>query len=307
MKILAKAAATKEQLQGKVDVNASGIEIQLLSELVDGKVGQYHFADEVFDLDMIKQYDVYVVHAPILSYYGLSDVNLEDMANTQDFKLLDQIFYIANTIGEYHNRRTIIVVHSEMHREKMIGLGDTWKTLMNSVGCLLMKYPYTEMAIENITPLRNAHSETLWLSNNFKFDNVVMAHELRKQLRTDRVGTVLDLCHARITQIYMKAIYDVLGDECEDYSLDAYFKENADVIKLIHAADMKGDGFGKGKHGTPFEDTPESIAELRKFIELYRKYNYNCLVTLEVSETDFIKSYGYVKSNELLLRELKRK
>lgn len=152
MKILAKAAATKEQLQGKVDVNASGIEIQLLSELVDGKVGQYHFADEVFDLDMIKQYDVYVVHAPILSFYGLSDVNLEDMTNTQDFKLIDQIFYIANTIGEYHNRRTIIVVHSEMHREKMIGLGDTWKTLMNSVGCLLMKYPYTEMAIENITP-----------------------------------------------------------------------------------------------------------------------------------------------------------
>lgn len=53
MKILAKAAATKEQLQGKVDAKASGIEIQLLSELVDGKVGQYHFADEVFDLDMM--------------------------------------------------------------------------------------------------------------------------------------------------------------------------------------------------------------------------------------------------------------
>lgn len=306
MKILAKSAFNEEQLNAKVASNAEGIEIQLLSELINGKVGRYHTAEEVFDINKLKKFDIYCVHAPILSFYGLSDVNLEDMVDFEDFVLLDQVFNIANTIGKYHNRKTIIIVHSELYREKMIGLGDTWKRVLNSVGCLLLKYPFTELAIENITPVRNAHQTPLYLSNNFKFDNIVMAKELRKQLNTDRVGTVLDICHARITDKYMTEIYKILGDEPEDYSLDNFFKENKDVIKLIHLADMKGCGYGKGQHGTPFEETEESMKALNTFIDLYKKYDYSCLVTLEVAETDFIASQGFRESNRLLLQELEK-
>lgn len=307
MKILAKSALNEEQLNAKVRCKAEGIEIQLLSELINGRIGSYHTADEVFDLEKLKKYDIYCVHAPILSFYGLSDVNLEDMVDYEDFPLLDQVFNIANVIGKEHNRRTIIIVHSEMYRQKLIGLGDTWKRVLNAVGCLLFKYPYTELAIENITPIRNAHSNPLYLSNNFKFDNILMAKELRKQLNTDRVGTVLDICHARITEMYMSKMYELLGDESEDYSLDNFFKENKDVIKLIHLADMKGCGYGKGCHGTPFDDTPESIKALNNFLDLYDKYLYSCLVTLEVAETDFIKSDGFTESNRLLLRELQNR
>ena len=307
MKILAKSAFNEEQLNAKVASNAEGIEIQLLSELINGKVGRYHTAEEVFDIKKLKKFDIYCVHAPILSFYGLSDVNLEDMVDFEDFVLLDQVFNIANTIGKYHNRKTIIIVHSELYREKMIGLGDTWKRVLNSVGCLLLKYPFTELAIENITPVRNAHQTPLYLSNNFKFDNIVMAKELRKQLNTDRVGTVLDICHARITDKYMTEIYKILGDEPEDYSLDNFFKENKDVIKLIHLADMKGCGFGKRQHGTPFEETEESMKALNTFIDLYKKYDYSCLVTLEVAETDFIASQGFRESNRLLLQELEKR
>lgn len=307
MKILAKSAFNEEQLNAKVASNAEGIEIQLLSELINGKVGRYHTAEEVFDINKLKKFDIYCVHAPILSFYGLSDVNLEDMVDFEDFVLLDQVFNIANTIGKYHNRKTIIIVHSELYREKMIGLGDTWKRVLNSVGCLLLKYPFTELAIENITPVRNAHQTPLYLSNNFKFDNIVMAKELRKQLNTDRVGTVLDICHARITDKYMTEIYKILGDEPEDYSLDNFFKENKDVIKLIHLADMKGSGYGKGQHGTPFEETEESMKALNTFIDLYKKYDYSCLVTLEVAETDFIASQGFKESNRLLLQELEKR
>lgn len=307
MKILAKCALKQDQIEAKTVKHADGLELQLLSELIDGNIGNYHLAKDVYDLDNLKKYDIYCVHAPILSYYGLSDVNIEDMVDMEDFKLLDQVFYIANTIGEYHNRRTIIIVHSEMNREKLIGLGDTWKKVLNAVGCLLFKYPYTELAIENITPLRNAHNKPLSLANNFKFDNVIMARELRKQLNTDRVGTVLDICHARITEMYMTKIYEILGDEPEDYSLENYFKENKDVIKLIHLADMKGNGYGKGFHGTPFEDTEESLKALNHFIDLYMENDYKCLVTLEVAETDFIKSDGFTESNKLLLRELSKR
>ena len=69
MKILAKSALTKEQINAKVEKHADGIEIQLLSELIDGKIGHYHFAKDVYDLDNLKKYDIYCVHAPILSFY----------------------------------------------------------------------------------------------------------------------------------------------------------------------------------------------------------------------------------------------
>lgn len=298
IKVLAKSSMDFNQLDSKVRIGCDGIEIQLLSELVNGRIGNYFTAKEVYNLDIIKTYDIYCVHAPILSFYGLSDVNLEDMVDMEDFKLLDQIFYIANEIGEYHNRRTIIIVHSEMSRDKLIGLGDTWKRVLNAVGCMLFKYPYTELAIENITPLRNAHRKPLHLSNNFWYDNIVMAKELRKQLYTNRVGTVLDICHAKITEMYMNKIYELLGDEPEDYSLDSYFERNKDYIKLIHLADMAGSGYGKGQHGIKIGE--ENRDTMKQFVELYNKYDYSCPVTLEVEETDFIVSEGYATTKKLI-------
>ena len=298
VKILAKSALIKEQLDTKVNIGCDGIEIQLLSELINGRIGNYYLAKDVYDLDMLKNYDIYCIHAPILSFYGLDDVNIEDMVDMEDFKLLDQIFYIANTVGELYNRKIIVVVHSEMSRDKLIGLGDTWKRVLNAVGCMLFKYPYTELAIENITPLRNAHRKPLHLANNFLFDNIIMASELRKQLNTDRVGTVLDICHAKTTALYMNKIYELLGDEPEDYSLNNFFSGNKDVIKLIHLADMTGSGYGKGEHGIKITDSNKDTLE--EVIELYNKYSYNCPITLEVEETDFIKSDGYADTKALI-------
>lgn len=45
-----------------------GVEIQLLDELIDGKLGQYHYAEEVFDLDNLLQHNIKAVHAPLLSH-----------------------------------------------------------------------------------------------------------------------------------------------------------------------------------------------------------------------------------------------
>lgn len=302
MEIYAKSALSRAQIDCKINIGCDAIEVQLLAELVDGELGRYHMAEDVFNLEEFKDYSISAVHVPLLSHFGLSDVNLESFCD-EDFKLLDQVFYIANWFGEKQNKRVLVVIHSETDRTNMMLISDTWKTVLNAVGCLLFKYPYTELGIENVTPLREVHSGDMHLCSNFHWDNIDMAKELRKELHTDRVGTVLDICHAMITKKYMTVIYNEFADApCEDYDLETYFAKNKDYIKLIHLASMKGSGYGKGKHGTKFSD--ENIDELREIMGYYDKYEYSCPITLEVEETDFLVSDNYRETRETLLKVL---
>lgn len=298
-KIYAKAALTQDQIKSKLDIGCDGIEIQLLAELINGEVGHYHKAEDVYNLDDFKDYNIEVIHAPILSWYGLSDVTLEDFVD-EDMIFLEQVFKVADYFGKLHNRRTLIVIHSETTVRLMKALGDIWGRAIKFLGYLLLKYPNTEVGIENVTPLRGI-SKPIYLCNNFKFDNVEMAKTLREELNTDRIGTVLDTCHAKISKKYMNVIYEAIGDiEPENYDLEEYFKANKDTIKLIHLADFKGNGYGKGKHGTKLCD--ENIDFVEEFISLYNKYEYTCPITLEVEESDFILSSNYKESKQVIDR-----
>lgn len=296
--VLAKAALDKGQLDRKLEIGCDGIELQLLAELVNGQVGKYFQAEDVYDLEQFKDYDIKVVHAPILSFYGLSDVTLEDFVD-EDMVFLEQVFKVADYFGKLHNRKTLIVIHSETTVKLMKALGDIWGRAIKFLGYLLLKYPNTEIGIENVTPLRGISTKPIQLCNNFKFDNVDMANTLRKELNTDRVGTVLDICHAKISKKYMDVIYQAVGDiEPDNYDLEEYFKANKDVIKLIHLADFAGSGYGKGKHGIGIG--PHNENSMKEFVELYNKYNYNCMITLEVEENNFLISDIYEMTKQTI-------
>lgn len=297
IKWYAKSALNAELMKIKMDLGADAIEIQLLDELVNGRVGNYHNVGEVYDLEACKEIPVSVVHAPILGNYGLADVNIEDIVDSEDFKLFDAVCYIAEYFGRHQNHEVLVVFHSELDRFKMRGIDDTWKKVINGVGCMLFKYPHIRICLENITPIIAAKFP-IHLSNNFKFDNVEMVKELRKQLNTDRVGTVLDTCHADISKIFMNAIYDIMCDrEQENYDLEEYFRENKEVIELIHLSKTVGYGYGKGKHGQPFSLACAGDEDkVRERIDLYNKFGYKCPITLEVAETNYQISDGFTNS-----------
>lgn len=299
MQIFAKSALDKDLMKIKMNLGADAIEVQLLNELVEGKIGRYNFADDVFDLSSIDS-PVRVVHTPLCAIYDFEELNLEDMVDCNDFKLLDQVCYIANYFGKKQGEMVSVVVHSEMYMQKMISVGNTWKRVTNCIRRLLSKYSNIIILIENLTPIRSVRFP-LALSNNFLCDNIEMVRELRKQLATDRVGTVLDTCHAEITNLFMTKIYDIMYDrECEDYSLDRFFALNKDFIGLIHLSKKVDYGYGKGKHGMPFKDCKEDREFISNILDLYDKYNYSCPITLEVAETDFKISDGFATSNRVL-------
>ena len=207
--IVAKSALTNSAMTVKEDIGCDGIEIQLLNELINSsKLSDCNKAEDAYDLSCLEKHNIIAVHTPLLFAFGLNDVCIETLCNIQDFVLFDQVCYIANKAGELQSSKVIVVIHSESYRDCMISVGDTWKRLLNSIGCVLFKYPYIEIALENVVPMKEVRDGKVHFCNNFYDDNIVIVNELRKQLKTDRVGTVLDVCHAEMTiQIY-KVLYE---------------------------------------------------------------------------------------------------
>lgn len=297
MLIYAKSALKKDQIDVKNNIGCDGIEIQLLGELVKDGIGSYYDINEIVNLKEFNDCNIKVVHAPILSKVGLSDMNLEDFSG-KHHKLLEQTFYIANYFGEIQGETIIIVIHSECNLKTLKSDESKWAKLICTFDILLSKYKNVEIAIENVTPIRSYKNGYLTLGNNFTFENIDIANELNKELRTNRFGTCLDICHAMISERYANKIYEGLEETSGDYSLNAYFKRNKSLIKLIHLADFKGNGYGKENHGTPFGKHNKD--KLRDIINLYNKYNYSCPITLEVREDDFLVSDCYKMTKETL-------
>lgn len=177
--IYAKASLTKEQIEDKMNIGCDGLEIQLLGELIgDRDNGKYFEPEERFELDEFEKYPIKVVHAPIV--HGQGDVVLEVLCDKKDFKLLDNVFRIANFFGERRGEKIIAVFHTETYYDKIMDMGLTWGNIVNAIDLMLNKYRYTELVIENVSPLRGiGKGRELHLSNNFAFDNVDMVDRMR--------------------------------------------------------------------------------------------------------------------------------
>lgn len=297
-KIYAKSSFTKEQMNVKCAIGCDGLEIQLLGELIEDRGnGEYVRPEEVFDLKAFENYPISVVHAPLL--LGQGDVVLEVLCDRKDCTLLQSVFEIANYYGEIQGKKIIVVFHTETFLGKINDIGQAWNNITQVVGYMLERYPYTELVIENVSPLRGVDKgEELHLSNNFAFDNVVMVDELRRTLNTDRIGTCLDTCHAMLAEKYICGLYNMVGDvPAPDLSMGEFFRKNAEYLKLIHLADAKGSGYGKGKHGIPF--TEETSDRLTNILKMYKGIGLDCPITLEVEETDFSVCDGYRGTRDL--------
>lgn len=294
MNIYGKSAANVEQLSVRKERGFDRFELQLLDEMItnDGIID----AEKAYDLPAVAQFNVYAVHAPLVE---TGDVVLEHMLHGHGAKLLEQCFYIAEYMANARMRDILLVVHTRysLYDYKETGL---WNDLLVQVGLLLNKYPHVHMGIENVVPF-GTQMGGMRFCNNCKFDNVEIAKRMCLLLDTDRIGTVLDTCHAMMTQKYVKALYDAIADgdryPMEKLDLDEYFKQNAEYCKLIHCSNMKGNGMRVPEHGAPFLGSePEDVALLTQIMKSYARYGYQCPITLEVGELNLMSPINYSKT-----------
>lgn len=296
--IYAKSTLNVSNAEAKTKIGHDGLEIQLLSELVeDDSKGIYHTAESVFSLARLKQYPVTVIHAPL--YVEGTVYNLENLVTKKRVKLLHEVFHIANYYGMYQDMEVKVVVHTELSYSLMKELG-IWDNIVKTVDCMLRMFPYTQLVIENVTMLRSVHGlRYSSLCNNARFECTEVVRQLREKLQTSRIYTCLDTCHAMMSEREHKLFYaNVFNRASEDLSLDRYFENFKDTVGLIHLADMKGMGIAETDHGVPF--TEETYGRLDEILSLYKKYKYTCPITLEVREKDYLINDGYKETKRLV-------
>lgn len=282
MQIIAKSALNADQFNAKVAAGCDGIEIQLIDDFFENISEKSRSADSVLARLPIGKYNIVAVHAPLLQ----EDVTLEDYIN-KNLDALYQIYDFTNHIGKKQNKSVILILHMNSASDDILNNESVWLRLSDIFADLLRRGSFVDIAIENITPIRN-HTNHLMFCNNFEFDNVRVVKALREKLRTDRIGTVLDVCHAKMSIEYTHAIYEKLNMLESASQLWDYFLLNSSVVKLIHFADYVSSGYAKGEHGTV--PTAEAAKE---FVELYKKYRYTCPVTIEVYEDDYLINRNY--------------
>ncbi len=297
--VYAKAALKHDQINAKIVEGCGGIEIQLLGEML-GAGGNHNWNPNVFDnvLSEYNGYPISVVHAPIIPGHG--DTTIERLVDDTDYALVDGVFRIANYFGQLQSKIITIVFHTETYPELVKDLGNLWGNLCKVIDSMLNNYPYVKLAIENVSPLRGIGKDAeLHLANNFAFDNVDFAEQLRSTLGTTRIGTCLDTCHAFLTEKYIGGLYDLVADRPKpDYSIKKYYERNQSVLFLMHVSNIFGSGYGAGRHGVSFTD--ETYDKLVQIITLHDVFVPNVPITLEVEESDFLNPIGYRETARLI-------
>lgn len=204
---------------------------------------------------------------------------------------------LAHSASLYFNKKILVVIHIGYSLEYFNYLNLLERTV-NFLSKAQKEYPLVEFCFENIIPItfdRKINKINL-KQGGFLFDTIDLVNYLKSK-GINNCGTVLDTCHALITLNY----FNMLTPEnlpSPVSSLEEYFKQNKDVIKLIHLSSTEGLGYKKQTHGIPY--TPDNKEELKEIIRLYNKYNYYCPITLEVLETDFIIANNYEMTKKTL-------
>lgn len=292
MRIIGKSVINEGDLRGKSIINGN-IEIQLFREF-DCRVS----IDELYKRTIsIPDIRVLAVHSPIIDG---EDVNVEFINNTDDYRRIMSTIALANKLAEYYNERVKVIIHSALESELFIKLPSVYNDILAFFSKALVRYPLVDFCIENVVPMKISRKGNIYLRNNYLFDGVNLVKRLNGYFKTDRFGTVLDTCHAIVSIRGLKNYFKGYPDIAESFTLEEYFKENKDCIKLVHLANVVDLGYNKGTHGVLFKD--EDMPLMDEIMDLYKKYEYDCDITIEILEEDYVKNENYKDNYARLLK-----
>lgn len=287
MKILMKSGLSEKNFIVRKNLNENNIELQLLKEFYSNKKALI----EYFNMIVNSQLDISIIHTPLVDGEA---VEIDDFYD----KIKKDIFFktceLANMVGLKFNKNIMVIVHCAMNFNQDIINLNKIKIIDDVLVNALNKYHNISIAIENIIPLVNSYKGA-YGRNGFLNDNCLYVNYfIDKYGFNDKIGTVLDTCHALIT---IKLL-----EYCKiSLTLDKFFEWNNKNVMLVHLANVGDNGYGKNNHGIGFIEGKD-LKLLYDIVSLYNKYEYNCPITIEVREENYLNPLNYIKTKENLLR-----
>ena len=280
MKILGKSAIKKEDLEGKGDINKF-IEIQMMKEFETNIANIDKYLNTIVSIPNI---DIIALHVPIIAG---NNINIEYIENYTDNCRIANSIILAGKLSLHYNHRIKVIIHTAMKYELYDKIPILFENIIDFFDKYFYKYPLLDFCFENVVPLEIGNDFNL--RNGCFYDNVKLAKRLNFCFGTNRFGTVLDTCHALVTIRTFQNILKDYSSFLNDISLERFFIENKDTIKLIHLCDVENLGFAKGTHGVKFEN----LNLMEQLMDYYIKYNYDCDITIEILENENMKNENF--------------
>lgn len=305
MKLYAKASLDSNEIKEKICCGCDGIEFNLTEEfmLYGGSFRDY-YPEEVFTL-----HNVEAVHVPYMANKQM--MHMEHIFQHKDYSAIINVFHLAQYCAEIWKHRVLVVIHCGLSMYDFMEYELFRQVLESRLGALFEEYPLVDMAVENVVAMEYKPDREEWprLCNGIFLDIVEIVRYLRERFG-ERIGSVLDTCHAMMTEKYMSVwlkeadFYPKDGEtlpEKINYRIENYFRANQRICKLIHFNDFVGNGY-QINHGTAFVDQ----AKVDHLLGLYRKYQYDCPLTLEIREDDYENCVNFRSAKRMIEDNLQR-
>ncbi len=275
--VLAKAAPTREQLQGRIDNGFFNLELHL-----DGYDFDIHPIIDIFKEPGIGDVlNVYHVHAPL----GVNS----SLANIEEIGFRESTLrtaHLAQYFANKYNHRVSIVIHApirSLSKYEMMLVEEMFEEIYT-------RYPLVDTLIENIVPVR--YKPVLEPSKGYLLENLDFANQFSRY----NVYTILDTCHIYTVAEYFKRFEDLKLMHPPNYSVEWFIENNKDKLLAIHLSDTIGMGCLPGEHGAVLKDRKKLSVIFNKLKEL----DIKPVIVLEVTETDFVNAPCLVEADREL-------
>lgn len=224
--------------------------------------------------------DVVSLHTPFAS--GWEAPLIENYTkDPSQARMLITAEYIANKLG----KKLPIVFHTRMHEQEFSYIQGIAASLTKT----LEYCPHLELLLENCGFYHDLDADLSKIPNQVP----TIVKMFNDFMPNTPIGSCLDICHTNIVNrvgnlLRKEGICDSAVPSTPDFILA--FGEDC---KLVHLANCRQYGIGKGNHGTGFYK--EDFDTLRSYILRIGDCLPNAKIVLEVSELDY--------SNRIELRE----
>lgn len=272
MIIASKSSTDISQLRERQKLGVRFVELQLFERDVINTSKFTQIIDNILQTNL----EVVAVHTPIKDEY-----TIESLATDKGFNMIRNTCALSDEISKITGKTIHVIVHFETRLDRMKNWG-IFETIAVKIKELLEEYENIIINIENLTILFDEDG-ILVPRAGYLLDNVDICKELKKRLKTKRIGTVLDTCHAISSIRYIEAfkIKDI-----KKINIKKYFRGNKGYLNIVHLANAVGYGNGEG-HAAGFY-TEHDIELLEEMLGYLKEIDYKGIVSIEVMEKDYL-------------------
>ncbi len=280
MKYIAKSAWGVENVLDKLERGAAGIEIQLLNPDNEKCLEMGYKVEDAFKL-----FPIVCIHTPL---NAKTDCNYNIETPRGQIEFIRTLF-LAEKLMDKTSSRMNIVCHMNLGIKVLQELEILYRT-MDFIAIQALLHPNVIINVENVVNRMTG-----------VYDNTILV----RNINLPNVGTVIDTCHALMSENFTGKITDNGAHTNVDFTyqpLEECFKQNKDVCRWIHLnnAINTGELLGTGDgHSTPFSsDNKEDMETLTRILKLYKTLDLKPAICLEVKEEDYFNCVNFSKTKK---------